>query len=152
MKKLNESEKRVFRNICKELYNSLKEMQTVKKEESCKTQREKGIVRFAIFLGLTKYIENHLNDPEDASDIKKQRLLDESIDQSIERLTMRISDHDGKWSANYDSAYLGKIELDNGIYLHNKILALKEYTQQIPLSFHYVNASQKKGEEDYSIL
>jgi uncharacterized protein (TIGR00730 family) len=31
MHKLNESEKRVFRNICKELHYSLKEMQTVKK-------------------------------------------------------------------------------------------------------------------------
>jgi len=34
MKKLNESEKKVFRNVCKELYHSLKELQSVKKAVS----------------------------------------------------------------------------------------------------------------------
>ena len=65
----------------------------------------------------------------------------------MERLLMRISDHDGKWSEKYDSAYLGNVELDNGEVFDKNILVLKEYEQQIPLTYHYVN---KKC--DYLIL
>ena len=53
---------------------------------------------------------------------------------------MRISDHVGKWGENYDSVFLGKIELDNGEYLKNTpIYVLKEYEQQIPLSYHFID-------------
>ena len=70
---------------------------------------------------------------------------------------MRISDHDGKWSEFYDSVFLGKIELDNGDYLKNTpIYVLKEYEQQIPLSYHFINKSylKEKYEEgsDYLIM
>ena len=98
-----------------------------------------GIVRFAIFQGLTKYVENHPNDPIDESDTKKQRLDDALLDINMERLTMRISDHHGKWSQNYDSTFLGDIELDNGTHMKNvPMLVVKDYKQQIPLSYHYV--------------
>jgi hypothetical protein len=87
-----------------------------------------------------KYIENNLHDPSDVSEIKKQRLEDELNDQNIERLTIRITDHDGLWSRDYNSVYLGHTELDNGIYLKNTpIFVVKEYEQQCPLSYHYIN-------------
>ena len=93
-----------------------------------------------MFTGKVKYIENNLNDPNDESQIKKQRLEDQTIDQNFERLTIRISDHDGLWSTNFNSVYLGHVELDNGIYLENTpIFVIKEYEQHIPLSYHYVN-------------
>ena len=58
----------------------------------------------------------------------------------FEVLTMKISDHDGKWSEYYDSVFLGKIELDNGFYFKNApIIVLKDYHQQIPLSYHYID-------------
>jgi hypothetical protein len=57
----------------------------------------------------------------------------------MERLTMRISDHDGNWVQNYDSVYLGEVELDNGILLDRPILVVKEYKQQIPLSYHFID-------------
>ena len=60
--------------------------------------KKTGLVRFAIFTGNLKYIENYPNDPVDESEIKKQRLQDENLNKSLERLTMRISDHDGKWA------------------------------------------------------
>jgi len=113
-----------------------------------------GVVRFAIITGIVKYIDNYPNDDIDESDIKKQRLEDPSLDQNIERLTLRISDHDGKWTKEYDSAYIGNIELDDGSYLkHNQLLAVREYDQQIPLTFHYIDRSTVNGKkEDYSII
>ena len=97
-----------------------------------------GVVRFAIFTKKTKYIENLPNDNIDTSEIKKLQLEDDNINNNFERLTMRITDYDGNWVEVYDSCYLGRIELDNGEYLKNApIIAIKEYNQQIPLSFHY---------------
>lgn len=95
-----------------------------------------GVVRFATFTGDTKYFENHQNDI-DNSLIKLQRLQSENA--NIEQLTMRLSDHDGNWAENYDSAYLGCIELDNGMMLDKPLLALREYNQQIPLSWHFIS-------------
>lgn len=99
---------------------------------------KQGIIRFALFTGSVKYIENFQNDSIDVSEIKKQRLCDTTINQNLERLTMRITDHDGKWTENYDSVFLGDIELDNGEIFKNHLIVLKEYNQQIPLSFHYI--------------
>jgi hypothetical protein len=104
--------------------------------------KEGGIIRFALFLGKTKIIENVLKNDNDHSDIKKERLIDKKLDQTMEVLTMKISDHDGKWSEYYDSAFLGKIELDNGFYLqHSSMIVVKDYYQQIPLSYHHIDKS-----------
>ena len=118
-----------------------------------KSENADGIVRFAIFTGVVKYIENSLDDPIDKSDIKQQRLIDPSLDQNMERLTMRISDHDGKWAKQFDSAYLGPIELDNGTQMPNTpVLAIKEHDQAIPLSYHYIDKQTLKNRyEDYFI-
>jgi hypothetical protein len=119
--------------------------------------KQGGIVRFALFLGKIKIIENLFNDKNDNSEIKKERLNDKNLDQNMEVLTMRISDHDGKWSEHNDSVFLGKIELDNGSYLKNApIIVLKDYHQQIPLSYHYIDKSylhEKYDEnENYIIM
>lgn len=114
---------------------------------------EGGIIRFAVFVGNTKYIENKPNDPNDESDTKYERLQDENVDQNMERLTMRISDHDGNWAHNYDSAYLGCVELDNGIFVEKPYLVVKNYKQQVSLSYHLVDKKTLNGDSrDYSIL
>lgn len=112
-----------------------------------------GIVRFAVFTGNVKYVENYLNDPIDESEIKKERLNDDKLDQRLERLTMRISDYDGKWAEKYDSIYLGNVELDDGSILNKQLVVIKEYEQEIPLSYHFINKKTVKGKkEDYLIL
>ena len=112
--------------------NSIKECELINNNAS--------IVRFALFLGKIKVIENSINDEIDKSDTKKERLLDPNLDSILEELTIRISDHDGKWRETYDSVYLGQVKLDNDEYLKNTpIIVVKEYEQQVPLSCHYIN-------------
>jgi hypothetical protein len=99
-----------------------------------------AIVRFALFLGKIKVIENSINDEIDNSELKKERLLDCNLDNILEELTTRISDYDGKWTEYYDSVYLGQVKLDNDEYLNNTpIFVVKEYEQQVPLSYHYID-------------
>jgi len=102
-----------------------------------------GIVRFALFTGCTKYIENFPNDNIDESEIKKELINSEDNDNKKNRLTLRISDHDGLWSENYDSAYIGELELDDGSFLDDTpILVLKDYKQQIPLGYHFIHKNK----------
>ena len=47
---------------------------------------------------------------------------------------------DGLWKQNYDSVYLGKIELDNGeIFKNANTYVIKDYYNHTPLSYHYIN-------------
>ena len=65
-----------------------------------------------------------------------------------ENLTLRITDYDGNWAKNYDSVYIGDIELDNGEKMKNTpIYVVKKYEQQISLSYHFINTNN-----DYQIL
>jgi hypothetical protein len=96
-----------------------------------------GIVRFALFMGYSKYIENFPNDTYDLSSIKEEKMSDPFLNKTYEILTQRISDHDGLWSIDYDSIYLGKVQLDDGNYLENTPLyVVKKFENQIPLSYH----------------
>jgi len=116
-----------------------------------------GIIRYAIFLGNYLIKENLPNDNIDISDIKQNRLNNEDLDYNYEKLTLRISDHDSLWSHHYDSVILSNIELDNGELLRDTPLyVIKDYEQQTPLSYHYINKSLL-GEifnevENYQIL
>ena len=87
-----------------------------------------------------KFVENFPNDESDFSETKKKRIDDANLDKNMEALTMRISDHDGRWAENYDSVFLGETELDNGAILKNTpIFVVKTYEQQIPLSYHFID-------------
>jgi hypothetical protein len=102
-----------------------------------------GVIRFALFTGTTKYIENTPNAPNDDSTIKQERLKDITLDTKREILTIRISDHDGLWSRTYDSVYLNEFELDDGSFLSDTpILVLKDYIQQLPLTYHYIDKTK----------
>ena len=101
-----------------------------------------GVVRFALFTGKTYYIENMPNKAIDESEIKKQRLNDDSLDRNYEIQTLKISDHDGTWASLYDSAYLGEIELDDGSFIKDaSLIVLKDYNQQTVLSSHLISRS-----------
>ena len=96
-----------------------------------------GIIRFALFTGNTKYIENLPDDPIDDSRVKRERLEDPNIDQMYEKMTLRITDYDGTWANKYDSVYLAQLELDNGDFVKDApMLVIKEHCQQIPLTIY----------------
>jgi hypothetical protein len=105
-----------------------------------KSKTPVGVIRFALFMEKIKFIQNLQTDQLDDSEIKKERLNDPLLDKNYEKLTMRISDHNGKWTKNYDSVFLGNsIELDNGEKMDNvPMIVLKEYEQQLPLSHHII--------------
>lgn len=111
-----------------------------------------GIVRFAIFSGKCLMKLNKINDIIDNSETKHIK-LEESIDNKYEKMTMRLSDYDGLWTNNYDSVYIGNVELDNGDkFDEGPLLAIKNYERQIPLSYHYINnkhISDKCDKEQY---
>lgn len=95
-----------------------------------------GIVRFALFTENIKYIENMTDDNIDQSNIKKTILLK---NRQRESQTSRITDYNGIWANEYDSVYIGILELDDGsIYEEAPLIVLREYNQQIPLSFHFI--------------
>jgi len=102
---------------------------------------ERGrVLRFALFLGNTRVVMNHPNDPHDESEIK-QKLLEETKSTSSGeynklKQTMRISDHDGKWTKEYDSVFINNyLKLDDGTELNEgPYWVVKEYNQQLFLN------------------
>ena len=93
--------------------------------------KEYGAVRFSIFTGHTLVKLNFTNDEIDESLLKQQKL-----DNKYELMTQRVTDHDAKWASNYDSVYLGHIELDDGQILKNTpIVVVKSHDQQIALDY-----------------
>lgn len=102
-----------------------------------------GIVRYAIFPGNMLVKMNNEDDPVDGS-IETYDLMKEMDTNSKEykrnMLQMRLNDRGGAWTINYDSVYIGKVELDDGSYFDDYPLwAVKEYEQQIVLSSHLLD-------------
>lgn len=102
-----------------------------------------GIVRYAIFPGNMLVKMNNEDDSVDGS-IETYDLMKEMDTNSKEykrnMLQMRLNDRGGSWTINYDSVYIGKVELDDGSYFDDYPLwAVKEYEQQIVLSSHLLD-------------
>lgn len=96
-----------------------------------------GSVRFAIFTGHMLVKQNFPNDEIDESLLKQQRLNDQRLNHKYELMTQRITDYDGRWEANYDSVYLGHMELDDGQILKNTpVIVVKSHDQQMPLDYY----------------
>jgi len=96
---------------------------------SFQSQIHGGIVRFAVFAGITKYIENH----------DSCRLEDDTLENELDR----IADHDGLWTEQYDSIYLGH-QLGFCGDRRTNLLVVKEYEQQVPISYHYVRSNKSR--------
>uniref|UniRef100_A0A6C0LMD8 Uncharacterized protein n=1 Tax=viral metagenome TaxID=1070528 RepID=A0A6C0LMD8_9ZZZZ len=109
-------------------------------DERFKKESKGGVVRFAVFMKKTKYVDNNIDNEPDPSETKKVRVNDPNLDVNYERLTNRISDHDGNWANKYDSLSIGNIVLDDGNeFKDNHYIVLKDYDQQFPLSYHLID-------------
>jgi len=111
------------------------------KQCSLLTSENGGIVRFALFLGKLKVPLNYPSEKNDESEYKKQVIEDADKDaEDFQKNTLKISDYDGNWTEEYDSVYVGKLELLNGKILEDApYWVVKEYEQQMPLSYHYID-------------
>ena len=129
---------------------------TTSKRHISQTLFARGIIRFALFIKNTKIIQNLPNEPIYNSEIKKKISQDNLLDINHETLVSRISDHNGKWATDYDSAYIGNLLLDDGNYIKDTpIIVIRDYDQQVPLSYHYItNLSQDtiRNEVVYDIM
>ena len=53
---------------------------------------------------------------------------------------IRLSDRDGLWVTEYDSIYIGPLELDNGeMFKEGPMWVLKNHEQQLPLTSHFID-------------
>jgi hypothetical protein len=101
-----------------------------------------GVVRVALFGGVTLIKQNLPSDAVDESAIKYE--LVQTLDCKYERMTCRVSDHSGTWSNNYDSVYLGQVELDDGSILRDApFIVAKDRARHIPLSYHQIAKSNR---------
>jgi hypothetical protein len=104
-----------------------------------KKYRHGSVLRFALFLGTSKVVLNRPSDNIDESQMK-QHLLSNEETSYMARLTMRISDYDGTWTNQYDSVYVGKVDLDDGCkYMNSPLWVVKDYNQQTFLSSHPID-------------
>jgi len=101
--------------------------------------RNGSVLRFALFLGGTKVVLNRPSDNIDESQMK-QHLLSNDETSSMARLTMRITDYNGTWTNEYDSLYVGKVDLDDGCkYMNSPLWVVKDYSQQTFLTSHPID-------------
>lgn len=127
--------------------NKFGQLMTTAQPEKC---LKGGVVRFALFMGATKYVENLPNDPVDSSATKQARLLDPQLNPVYELSTIKISDHDGQWSHQFDSVYVGRLEVERGLYVEDSpMYVIKDVRYQIPLSYHMIDVRTLGETFDY---
>lgn len=96
-----------------------------------------GIVRFALFLGEMKAFMNLPYDKDDKSERYYNRIKLNPSDKEYEDLTLKLHDHDGKWSEHYSSVYVGRSKLANGgLFMKNPEFITRDFDQQHILSYH----------------
>lgn len=113
----------------------------ITKDEEGKYEKG-GLVRFVLFTGKMKIMMGRPEDPDDDSDIS----IKGQKDNEFIKATLKFRDNNGKWIKEYNSIGYGK----QNIYLKSKhkeitlnpMIALKDYEQQIPLGYYYVNTDQ----------
>ena len=92
--------------------------------------KQGGIVRFAIFTGKLLVLLNRDWDPKDKSPLSTHR----------EDKEKRLSRMDGSWTKNYDSTCVSEITYSDGSKNQNGAkYCVKNYYQQVPLSYHYLD-------------
>jgi hypothetical protein len=105
-----------------------------------------GIVRFAVFGLNMKYFLNRKDDPEDKSKISQE--LAEKV--PFIKNTLKIRDVDGKWADNYDMAYIGSTLIKSDDHPDRRLsiqIAVRDYYQQMALSYHYVDTEEFRNIE-----
>lgn len=103
-----------------------------------------GIVRFAVFLGRCRAF--FLNSDEDRSELSMYWANDDPFVKA--KLSLR--DINGNWTVAFNSAYVGEYTLKIGDKSKTRIpgWTIKDYDNQIPLSYHEINMDNVPDEYD----
>lgn len=99
-----------------------------------------GLVKFALFLGKTNMLLNRDTDLEDDSQIS----LQQAENSDFIKQTLKIRDSDGKWVYKYNSMLQGKVSIEtkSGLRVLEPQIIVKDYNQQIPLAYYYIDTTQ----------
>jgi len=106
-----------------------------------------GIVRFALFMGKQTMMLGREGDKDDDTDASRRFVKERP--NLISSLKMR--DTMGVWASNYDSVSQGThvIETAKGEnFTLSPQMVVKDYAQQFPLSYHYVDTGQDINKDD----
>ena len=106
-----------------------------------------GIVKFALFAGKTKMLMGRKTDTKDDSSISK----DLAETNEFVKAMLKLRDSSAKWTKEYNSIRIGShdVKLPGKPVIHtNPLIALKEYEQQVPLEYYFVDTSQNVEEEN----
>jgi len=104
-----------------------------------------GIVRFAVFLGRCRAF--FMNGEEDRSDLSMYWAKQDPL--VMAKLALR--DINGDWTRYFNSAFVGEYDFDAPDERKSKRSAgwtIKEYENQIPLSFHEIDMSSVPDQYD----
>ena len=101
-----------------------------------------GLVRFALFMGKTKVMMGRDSDMDDQSEISQEL----AVNNSFIKATMKIRDVDANWVLDFNSVRHGKYTIklegrDPRVLVPQ--IVVKDYNQQVPLSYYYVNTNQE---------
>jgi len=107
-----------------------------------------GIVKFALFAGHTKMLIGRTSDKPDASSISTEL----SEKNEFVKMMLKLRDSDGHWATEYNSIRIGSHDItlqEKPSVIHtDPMIALKEYEQQVPLEYYYVDTAQDILEEN----
>lgn len=117
------------------------------------TYTKGGLVRFALFLGTSTCLLGRKSDKEDDSLVSKQ--LREK--KEFYKITSKYRDSDGLWSQEFDSVSIGKKKINCNSctekeFIMNPQIIVKQFDQQLPLTYYFVDTSQKFIENNFSTV
>lgn len=93
-----------------------------------------GVIRFIIFPSRIKVVMNRPWDKEN----KQVPSLQKEIIETSKEYKLKLYDSKGTWTKEYDSVFLGPLEIEKNVFVHSGISwTLKSYFQYKPLSYHY---------------
>lgn len=105
-----------------------------------------GIVKFALFLQKTKMLLGREFDANDDSAIT----LNMAKNSEFIAKSLKLRDNSAKWIENYNSVRVGSYYIkltDAPGYYTDPTVTLKEYNQQVPLEYYYVDTTQDVDKE-----
>jgi len=107
-----------------------------------------GLVRFALFPGQTQMLLGRPTDKADDSQISQELAMKSPFVKAM----LKLRDTGAKWIAHYNSIRIGQHQIDTTDSAKpittNPLIALREYEQQVPLEYYFVDTSQAVTEEN----